>query len=267
MDLRIRSYESKSGRLEYKKQDENKYRGKASKQVQQIAGLRSLEGLSILELGSGTGHLLHELVQRGALAFGVEPDVDLFNQSVVFLESQKGRAEVYNKTAEDTGLESELFDIVCSFQVIEHVQQPAKVFTEAHRVLKKKGEIFFVYPNYRSFYEGHYSIIWLPFLYISPALAKLYARLWSKDPDFIDTINMITPSRTRKYATEAGFRVLDLGKGYMMEITRNSDFPVKNRYIHSILKVAQRLRILSLVVFLLASVGMHYPIMLRAVKE
>jgi len=40
-----------------------------------------------------------------------------------------------------------VFDLVISFDVIEHIKNGEKILSEAHRVLKRNGQIFFSTPN------------------------------------------------------------------------------------------------------------------------
>lgn len=73
--------------------------------------------------------------------------------------------------------------------VLEHVKDPERVIRESIRVLKRGGYLQFVIPNYGSFWEGHYGILWLPNL--PKPLAKIYVSLLGRDPSYLDTLNLI----------------------------------------------------------------------------
>ena len=101
------------------------------------------------------------------------------------------------------------FDLVVSFQVLEHTQSPERVLKEAVRTLKIGGYIYFVIPNYNSFWEGHYGLIWLP--QFPKYLAKIYVRCAGKAPDFLDELQYTTPARIRKALRREKLEILNLG--------------------------------------------------------
>jgi SAM-dependent methyltransferase len=88
------------------------------------------------------------------------------------------------------------FDFVYSSNVLEHVQDPARVLAESVRVLKPGGYLFFTYPNYCSFWEGHYGILWLPCL--PGPLAKIYVRLLGRNSGYIDSLQLVNVAFTEK---------------------------------------------------------------------
>jgi SAM-dependent methyltransferase len=95
--------------------------------------------------------------------------------------------------------------------VLEHVQNPQRVIEESLRVLKPGGCLHVVVPNYGSWWEGHYGILWIP--YLSPWLARGYVRLYGRDPAFLDTLQFITYPKLRKILGKQGDHVRALGWG------------------------------------------------------
>jgi SAM-dependent methyltransferase len=102
--------------------------------------LGSVDGLSVLELGCGTGELSLELLRRGArlTALDVSPgSVELLRERAErFLPGSPLRPLV--ATAEDTGLESESFDRVVGKWILHHADVP-RALHEVRRVLRPCG--------------------------------------------------------------------------------------------------------------------------------
>lgn len=129
-------------------------------------------------------------IKYDAESYGVEPDEVIFNISRQVLSQYNINQEVIkNSPGEKLPFDDESFDIVYSSNVLEHVNSPEQVFSEAFRVLKKGGFLQFVIPNYNSFFEGHYGIFYIPNL--PKWLAKIYVSLYRRDPKFIDTLQLI----------------------------------------------------------------------------
>src|SRR5207245_1597092 len=58
-------------------------------------------------------------------------------------------------------------------------------------------------PNYNSFYEGHYDIMWLPYILASKKIAKWYVRTVFRRHDYyVDELNFTTASYLRKITEE-----------------------------------------------------------------
>lgn len=86
----------------------------------------------------------------------------------------------------------------------------------------QEGYAQFVYPNYNSFFEGHYALAWIP--YMSKSFAKLWVRLWKRNPDFIDTLQFLTEKDARHWANLPGIEVLDFGEGIFEERMTGNTF-------------------------------------------
>ncbi|WP_420264345.1 class I SAM-dependent methyltransferase [Candidatus Magnetominusculus dajiuhuensis] len=190
----------------------------------------SLQNKRLLEIGSGYGMFLlvaHEL--EGANVYGIEPAHDeymSFHIARRILESRGMDAEcIVDAVGENIPFESNYFDIVYSSNVLEHVNNPPLVLQEAYRVLKPGGIMIFVVPNFNSFWEGHYSIPWLPIFNLLP-LGRLYVRVLGRDPAFLDTLQFVTPAKMDKWLSFKGEApvILSNGKDLWARRMRSADF-------------------------------------------
>jgi SAM-dependent methyltransferase len=105
-----------------------------------LEALGPVSGLTVLELGCGTGDLSLELLRRGArlTALDVSPgSVDLLRRRAErFLPDAPLRPLVAG--AEDTGLEAESFDRVVGKWILHHADVPGAL-REIRRVLRPGG--------------------------------------------------------------------------------------------------------------------------------
>lgn len=167
----------------------------------------------LLEIGSGFGSLVaYALNWEGVCAFGIEPDqtrVQLCHALLKELELPSDH--IVRSVGEAIPLPSNSVDLICSFTVLEHVQNPQNVLKESLRVLKPGGFLYFSFPNYGSWWEGHYAILWLP--NIPKWFAKIYVRLLGRNPEFIDHLQLINYRKLQKWIRELGNEIEVIGYG------------------------------------------------------
>jgi SAM-dependent methyltransferase len=100
------------------------------------------------------------------------------------------------------------FDVVASYQVLEHVHDPARVVAEVARVLKRGGLFHFSTPNYMAFWEPHYKIFWLPLM--PKWLGRVYLRLRGRQSGFLAHLNYVNPLNIRRFLRKAHFQFVDV---------------------------------------------------------
>lgn len=95
----------------------------------------------ILDIGCGAGLLTNYLATFGHAVTGV----DLSQSSLAVAREKDLTKNVAYRCANGYELpfEVEEFDVVCSMDVLEHVENPEKIICEASRVLKPGGLFFF----------------------------------------------------------------------------------------------------------------------------
>lgn len=101
---------------------------------------RSLEGLSVLDVGCGGGLLAEPITRMGAAVTGI--DATEQNIRVAGLHAQDMELDIDYRhiAAEELAAEGEAFDVVVNMEVIEHVAD-VPAFLAACRALVKPGGI------------------------------------------------------------------------------------------------------------------------------
>jgi len=207
---------------------------KADKQAEVLQRYVDLTGKKVLEIGSGYGvNLIVWSKSFGIEGYGVEPEAQAFSAS----------REISRKLYEINGLDperislgegeslpfpDESFDIVYSTNVLEHVRDPEKVFSEGLRVLKKEGVLQFVFPNYHSYFDGHYAVFHPPVFFHSffPWYVK---NIHGLDPDFADSLMTelnvkYTLKILKRLSAKFDFSLLSLGQEVFLERMLKGNF-------------------------------------------
>jgi 2-polyprenyl-3-methyl-5-hydroxy-6-metoxy-1,4-benzoquinol methylase len=154
------------------------------------------------------------------------------------------------------------FDFVVSFQVLEHVRSIEHIFSECIRVIKPGGIMYHVVPNYKSFYEGHYAIMWLPFL--NKSLGRLYLRMLGRDTAQFEGLNLVKPRAVVKALRNCKdkLKVISLGRAeFVNKFNRHQIDKVNQRFLRAVLKGVFALPLLKDgLLNLIALSNLYYPI-------
>ncbi len=225
-----------------------------------------VKGKRILEIGSGLGTFNIVCQQKGGDCYGIEPDSVKVGISLDRLDNAGVHRNILRSVGEDLPFGDRTFDLVVSFQVLEHTQIPEKVLRETVRVLKPGGYIHFVVPNYNSFWEGHYGVIWLP--QFPRFLAKIYLRCTGRNADFLDEIQYTTPSRIVKAFAGEKVEILNLGIDIWEKRLETAAFSTwgSTGIMMKLTKIVHRLKLISVVKYLGRKLEFYYPIILVARK-
>jgi SAM-dependent methyltransferase len=225
----------------------------------------------ILEVGSGFGAFA--VFGRGIHGLditGAEPDPVVRAYAQEFAERAGVECTVADCAGEDLSFPDRSFDLVFSSNVLEHVKDPARVLAEAIRVLKPGGYLFFTYPNYCSFWEGHYGMFWIPCM--PKSLAKLYVSLFGRNTGYIDSLQFVNVGFTRRIIRPllGQARLVSLGDDLWQERMRTLKFGEwgqtsrLKRVLASIHKIPF---LLEAGIFLGKLMHWYYPIVLVMRKE
>lgn len=114
-------------------------------------GAKDSQGQSFLDVGCGTGIVLSELAHAGMRLVGV----DISQPSIMVCKEKKLDCQIYDGTR--LPFPDNSFDIVGSFNVLEHVDDPMEFLAEQKRVLKPKGFMILACPNFLAVSNGYHA--------------------------------------------------------------------------------------------------------------
>lgn len=230
-----------------------------------------IENKRLLEIGSGFGvFVANSILDHDIAAYGVEPDGLNLEVSKEILSSLSLSPDIISADqAESLHFEDNSFDIVYSSNVLEHVRDPKKVFEESIRVLKPGGYMVFVIPNYASWWDGHYGVIWLPNM--PKYVAKLYVRMLGRDPRFINSLQLVTLRQIQGFCREFEDRlgVIDWGWDVWERRLDTLNFTewADLSKLKMILQFAKKLRLIKAIKYLGRRAGWLTPVILTAKKK
>jgi len=97
----------------------------------------------ILEIGCGTGRVVFELSRRGYDISGT----DISREAIAYGLAKHGDVKLQVQAAEALQFADETFDVVLSFDLLEHIAQVDRHVSEVFRVLRPGGYYLFQTPN------------------------------------------------------------------------------------------------------------------------
>ncbi|MFN3967427.1 class I SAM-dependent methyltransferase [Flavobacterium sp.] len=128
-------------------------KGIALKNKLKLINAQSPKG-KLLDIGAGTGDFLVVAKNDGWQTTGIEPSAKAkgiaINKGVTFAESL-------------AALESNSFDVITMWHVLEHVPNLDEYIVELKRLIKPSGTIIIAVPNFKSFDANFYGRHWAAF--------------------------------------------------------------------------------------------------------
>lgn len=193
-----------------------------------------LENKKVLEIGTGCGmNLIVWAKMFNMDVYGIEPEEFGFEISNsitrdLFKQNRMDPARVIPAFGEKIPFKENTFDLVFSSNVLEHTSNPENVIDEGLRVLKCGGTMQMIFPNYHSFFDGHYAVFHPPILCRNffPWYVKF---LWRKNPDFARTLRTElnvwwTAKLMKKLEGKYHFDILSLGEEVFLERMKTIKF-------------------------------------------
>jgi ubiquinone/menaquinone biosynthesis C-methylase UbiE len=193
--------------------------------LQRLLG-RSIAGMSLLNVGCGTGGFNVVAARTGALAWGVDTD----SEAVAITRLKLGGAGggVCLAAAEALPFSSARFDVVYCYSAIEHVASVEASVGEMVRVARPGGIVYVHTPNAWSWYEGHYKLLWFPGL--PRPLGALYLALRGRPAAYLSTLRRLTKGRLRRAFRQSGVADLRFHAGDPPREARGPFWPLFRLY-------------------------------------
>ena len=129
-----------------------------------------IEKGALLEIGCGNGFFLEEALKRGYTSVcGVEPSKDAVARANIHI-----RSSIICDIMRQNLFREEQFEVLCMFQVLDHITDPSSLLIECFRVLKPGGILLCFNHNINSlsakFFGEHSPVIDIEHTYLySPA--------------------------------------------------------------------------------------------------
>ncbi len=240
---------------------------KAKEQLESFisdCGTGDLAGKRVLEIGFKNGLLLNELDKAGVKATGLEINSKLYNS----VREKFRDFDIVLYDGKKFPMADESFDYVISYQVLEHVESLRDIFDECVRVLRPGGMMYHICPNYFSFYEGHYRVIWFPLF--NKFLGRLYLKLFRCYTQYYETLNIIKPNTVMgSLKQHKNITIFSLGKAeFISKFSIKQIEKVKLKLLRKILKIVKKAgpmqkAVLEIIVYL----NLYYPLTIIVRKD
>ena len=124
-----------------------------------------IAGKDVLDFGCGEGFLTGPLAELGARSIlGLDASPQSIERAKVDAAALATTPRIDFKVANDTSridAPDQSSDLICCFDVMEHVSPYAAIIREWHRVLRPGGRVWIVWTPYRHPY-GHHLREWVP---------------------------------------------------------------------------------------------------------
>ncbi len=156
--------------------------------------VNNLQNMRILDMACGCGTFVLHGLKNGFNVCGI--DLELWKLQYVRRKVHECGypPEWLNRfhvaRGENLPYKNQTFDLVTSYQTIEHVQDVTKCLNEMLRVLKPGGILYLRAPSYNTFFEGHYRIFWWP--WITKWGAILYLKLLGRPTHGVRGLQFVT---------------------------------------------------------------------------
>jgi len=102
---------------------------------------------TFLEIGCGNGFMLEEAKNQGyRVVRGVEPSVEAIVHATKAIKKN-----IVNNILEADTFDNNTFDLICAFQVFDHIPDPNSFLAICHHILKPKGVLLLMNHDVKSF--------------------------------------------------------------------------------------------------------------------
>lgn len=208
VDARLNSFEAY---VEYQMRE-------ARRALPFFAGFFDVKRARVLEIGAGRGGKGIAYALEGMNVVSLDVDVESLGVGAQAAQTHGANIRFLAGDGERLPLPDDFFDAILLDSVIEHVHHPSAVLRECHRVLKRGGIVFVVFPPFYGPLSGHIDdYVMLPWFHLLPrAVVKKHLLSLNEPKGFLTsrdayavyaTLNGLTVFQFKRAAQSAGFRL------------------------------------------------------------
>lgn len=153
----------------------------------------------LLDVGCGMGYFLIQAKKRGWEVYGTE-----YSETAVAICEKEG-VEMRKGQLTPELFTNESFDVITSFEVLEHINNPNEELQLIHQFLRKDGLFYCTTPNFNSlmryYLQSDYDVITYPehlSYYIKKTLNRMITQNGFRKVKFLSTGISITRIKTSK---------------------------------------------------------------------
>ncbi|MFP4439318.1 MAG: methyltransferase domain-containing protein [Chloroflexaceae bacterium] len=212
--------------------NQEQYQDELLQRLEQIIGPLTLEHAPhLLDLGAGMGGFAVAAALRGAAVVACDYNRDYCDIIALRAARHGMTLPIYNVAGEALPFQPASFDIVVSWDVIEHVHAPEQLLTEIARVLRPGGHALLTVVNRRAWNDPHYHISginWLPRTWAEWIIARKgrsKQHMAFRDMQRLHELHYFHYREFVALARRHGFRVRDLRE----ELLRSGRLPSRKR--------------------------------------
>lgn len=221
---------------------------------------------NILDIGCSMGGFMYSLYNSKKFDFIAGIDID--TTAVKMAKEYKKMNNISDEELfVDTGsiyelpFEDNKFDFIIMKDVGEHLENKENLeiaMVELKRVLKDDGHIFIETPNYIFPMEVHLKIPMLPFVSTKSSV-KFIAKLFKKDPDFVNHLNFTTPKMFETIFKNNDLKFKNAYEEYKLPyIIKNSEnLSGRFKFIGGLFKVLNKIGLNSFIVWVFKVTKMY----------
>lgn len=118
--------------------------------IEKILAQHCPRDLKILDIGCGTG-----LESKILSQFGQVTGLDGSKQVIELCRKRGFKKLILYEVKKRLPFKNNTFDMVCAFDVLEHLKYDELIIKEIYRILKKNGLFFFTVPAYPFLFSSH----------------------------------------------------------------------------------------------------------------
>lgn len=104
-----------------------------------IAGVISLEGKKVLDVGTGVGGISAAMALAGATPYAIDIDDDFIGIAKALFEDHNLEVHVLKCDGQEMCFKNDVFDVILAIDILEHACSPEQLVQEISRVLKPGG--------------------------------------------------------------------------------------------------------------------------------